>query len=341
MTDYEGKEKQAPGAGRMLRVAREKADRSLGEISAELHINESHLRSIENEQFSGIASPTFVKGYIRAYAKALDIDPDPVMREYLKVCEPAPQWNATPAIDEPVKDRNKQTIIYIAAGVAALLGIILVVWLFTRMIGSAETPVSETEILEKAEFQEPDITPSASEIVDETPAQSILAEKIQEPAVEVAAVSDIDRSASDTADSEGSSQEPAVVSLNNEQTATAVETTAPEKAQAESNKTDKPAPSAEDQIEKPSETAAVKAGSDTLKLTFAGDSWLEVRNSAGQKLALGIEKAGTVRKITGSAPFQVFLGNAPNVQVEFNGQPFDSTKFHRKNNTARFTLENR
>ncbi|MGV6818121.1 MAG: RodZ domain-containing protein [Thiotrichales bacterium] len=340
MNDYEGKEKREAGAGRMLRVAREKAGRSLGEISAELHINETHLRSIENEQFSGIASPTFVKGYIRAYAKALDIDPDPVMREYLKVCEPAPQWNATPAIDEPVKDRNKQTIIYIAAGVAALLGIILVVWLFTRMIGSAETPVSETEILEKAEIQEPDITPSGSEAVDEPPAQSSRAEEMQAPAVEVEPVSGIDKSRAEAADTEGLSQEPAAAGLNQEQPVTAVETTVLEKAQTESRKTDKPAPTAEDQVEKPSETAAVKAGSDTLKLTFAGDSWLEVRNSAGQKLALGIEKAGSVREFTGSAPFQVFLGNAPNVQVEFNGRPFDSTRFQRKNNTARFTLKN-
>ena len=47
---------------------------------------------------------------------------------------------------------------------------------------------------------------------------------------------------------------------------------------------------------------------------------------------------GKVHRLQGLAPFRVFLGNAPTVDLSLNQERFAHTPFQRRNNTARFSL---
>jgi cytoskeleton protein RodZ len=82
-------------------------------------------------------------------------------------------------------------------------------------------------------------------------------------------------------------------------------------------------------------------GADTpqskVRLVFTEDCWIAVNDKAGRQLAYELYKAGQSVTLRGEAPFKIFFGYSPGVQVFFNGQLFDHKPFQRRE-TARFRL---
>ena len=79
-------------------------------------------------------------------------------------------------------------------------------------------------------------------------------------------------------------------------------------------------------------------GPDVLTVTYAEESWTEIEDADRNPLMQGLIEPGAVRSLSGSAPFYVFLGNAPGVVIEINGQYFDHSQFNKSNRTARFQV---
>lgn len=71
-----------PGPGGLLRSARESAGISLRDISAQLHLDERTVDSLERDDFEHLPAPTFVRGYLRGYARLLSVPAGPVMEAY-------------------------------------------------------------------------------------------------------------------------------------------------------------------------------------------------------------------------------------------------------------------
>ena len=78
--------------GELLKEARKKKGRKYRKLSSELGIPEKYLEALEENNFSIMAGPTYVRGYLRAYAKKLDLDPELVIT----------------AFERYLKDRRKQ-----------------------------------------------------------------------------------------------------------------------------------------------------------------------------------------------------------------------------------------
>jgi len=72
-------------------------------------------------------------------------------------------------------------------------------------------------------------------------------------------------------------------------------------------------------------------------LRFAAESWVEVHDARDERLLYRLAAAGEERTVSGEAPFRVLLGNAPGVQVRFNGKPVDIAP-HIRGRTARLTV---
>lgn len=66
----------APGQnpGELLRLAREKRDWSQAEVARKLNLTVSSLNHVETGAFDKLPGHTFARGYIRAYAKLMDLD---------------------------------------------------------------------------------------------------------------------------------------------------------------------------------------------------------------------------------------------------------------------------
>jgi cytoskeleton protein RodZ len=75
-----------------------------------------------------------------------------------------------------------------------------------------------------------------------------------------------------------------------------------------------------------------------LKLVFKGSSWVEIRDAKGRVLLSRLNAAGSEAEVAGKPPFNVIVGNAPEVQVFYNDRAFDLEP-HTKVAVARFTVE--
>lgn len=63
------------GVGDKLRMAREKAGLTLGQIAAETRIPQRHLEVIEAGDWNELPARTYATGFARTYAKAVGLDP--------------------------------------------------------------------------------------------------------------------------------------------------------------------------------------------------------------------------------------------------------------------------
>lgn len=86
-------------------------------------------------------------------------------------------------------------------------------------------------------------------------------------------------------------------------------------------------------------TDAAGSGPDQLALEFAARSWLEVYDDRDRELAYTLYFGSEPITLRGWAPFEIFLGNSPAVDVRLNGEEIDKSAFTRSNNTARFVVD--
>lgn len=84
--------------------------------------------------------------------------------------------------------------------------------------------------------------------------------------------------------------------------------------------------------------APAAAGGKTLRFTFAAESWVEVKDRAGRVLLQRLNPAGSTAEVSGQPPFNVVIGNAPEVRLAVDGNEFDLAP-HTKVAVARFALE--
>jgi cytoskeleton protein RodZ len=76
-------------------------------------------------------------------------------------------------------------------------------------------------------------------------------------------------------------------------------------------------------------------GSDGLRLDFRGESWLEVYDGSGFRMAYGLfNPASSGMNLQGQAPFQVILGDARVVDITVDGEKIAVQSYMRSNYTA-------
>jgi cytoskeleton protein RodZ len=95
------------------------------------------------------------------------------------------------------------------------------------------------------------------------------------------------------------------------------------------------APAALPETAPPEPTRPPATGQATFR--FSADSWIEVTDAEGRRLAARMGRKGDALELEGVPPFDVLLGNAASVSVEYNGQPYGKVPANRQN-VASFKL---
>src|ERR1700704_2375149 len=80
-----------------LRRARTARHLSLAEIADRTKINGSLLRAIEDNRFDRVPGGLFTRGYLRAYAREVQLDPESIVERYRSEYEPPPPQPEPPA----------------------------------------------------------------------------------------------------------------------------------------------------------------------------------------------------------------------------------------------------
>lgn len=83
---------------------------------------------------------------------------------------------------------------------------------------------------------------------------------------------------------------------------------------------------------------ATAASAQDLVLNFTADCWLEVSDATGKKLFSGLQRKGGNLNLSGQAPYKLKIGAPAAVQIQYLGKPVDLSRFIRTNQVARLTL---
>ena len=65
---------KVPSPGEQLRKARVGYGRSLEDVAANLNLDVDVVRALESGDYAGLPEPAFIRGYLRAYARLMELD---------------------------------------------------------------------------------------------------------------------------------------------------------------------------------------------------------------------------------------------------------------------------
>jgi cytoskeleton protein RodZ len=82
MSDVQAQDFPEPGTvGRKLAAARVARGLTVTEIALRLKFSPKQIETLEADRYEALAGPAFVRGMVRAYAKLVGVDPDPLIAE--------------------------------------------------------------------------------------------------------------------------------------------------------------------------------------------------------------------------------------------------------------------
>lgn len=354
-TETIGMETELALPGAQLKKARENANRSLEDVAHEMHMKVWQLDELENDNYDKLAGSVFVQGYIRTYARLLDIDSAPLLEAFASQKVDEPRWEMHPPIEE-APGKSIWLAVFTALVSAGLVAA-FVVWLNANGYLGTSFGFQKTETEVASEMLLGTALPVA-QLEEKTdgerqlllPNQTVGEEGTVSEASDTVDVAPENKSVSpseEPGESKILDAEPAVATSIesqdkvNETTSSIVEaaTAVPEEKATDSTPIEKPIEKMAPLRTTPSKSnSVIEAGVGVVSLSCEEDSWVEVRDANGKLLIHGLRKAGFAAEIDGKAPYQVFLGNAPGVTIEVGDDVFDTTPFVRDNRTARFLL---
>ena len=281
--------------GEVLRKKRENIGLSIDHIGNQLNLDPKLIELLEKNDYEKFNIETYLKGYLRAYAKILDLDGDMIINLY-KECNPEkiPEIlpDVKPKFQKNIPGRSVKLFSYII-GITIALSIL--VWYQKNILvqpSEENLMITNIKIHENTNINGVDIT---YKIINHTNSWQWPINKVEK---------------------------------NYESNSDELELVGSEKTQ--------------DKIKNIADTNEVSAyniqqSNDTLVLNLTDDSWIEIYDKEGSRLFLDLARGRKNYIINGNSPFDILLGAANNVSIEFNGSSVDIEPYI-KFGIARFTL---
>lgn len=305
---------EVKGFGAMLREARESLGISIGDVSSRTRLSVDQIRAIEEEDLERLPEPVYVRAFLRAYAKAIGIDYEPVVNDYVTRCggggvripEHAPEeaFREVAYYDTPRPSRWK------FVGLLALIVVVtLGIWgvysgTFARLMEADGTEAA------KVENGVSEVAPNVAAAPE--------APKTTAP-VEVADASKPEASAAQTLASAPEAEQ------------TAPQTPLPAAPAEESVSVSAAPAQPAAPVEVPA--AAVEAAAQTAETvpaeTYAAEfhtsasCWVHVIAPDGQNLIAREMKPGETQSVALPAGTRVTVGNPPALILTLDGHPYD------------------
>ena len=128
--------------GELLKEARKKKGRKYRKLSSELGIPEKYLEALEENNFSIMAGPTYIRGYLRAYAKKLDLDPELVITAFERYLKDRRKQEKS-SLKKDNKKGRKQKFSFLYASILLVI-ILLIIFVPERNTETSENKVINT-----------------------------------------------------------------------------------------------------------------------------------------------------------------------------------------------------
>ena len=295
--------------GQLLRAARLDRGMNIEDVARQLRLSVRQVTALEDDDYNKFPSTTFLRGFVRNYAKLLQIDTAPLLQR-LQQSVPPP---STPTISYQIEgipfpsNHKRGKLGLIIAGAVILVLLFLIFEIYDANDSREKQPAVKTEIKNEGEqdIAPPDIAPKF-ELTPGLPTG--------------------DADSTSSIDSASFSEEA--------------------KAVQQKQEVPVPAPSPARQITAAAATPGsatappeLADGQDVIRLIFEGESWTEVRDIRGKLLLSRINPRGTEQLLHGKPPFSLAIGNAAQVKLVYNNKPIDLAPYiNAYGGTARLSL---
>lgn len=328
----------AADVGTLLRTAREQQGFTVSDIAGKLRMGVKQVSALECGDYTTLPTGTFLRGFVRNYAKAVNLNSEEVIALLEKTHRGAASVAAASvvvpmqqniAVKPPGGDlaTPKGRMIIVVAIAAALAGAVWYWWEYVRpaKVGATSSqpgtsqplaialpvpsagPVPTAASPDPAIPVQPAATAAADSVVPGAPTQSGIQSTTPTPAATAVPA-------------------PATAAAPTQPGAVAATVTSPAGGNSAVPAT------------VPVKPLAAKAGGVALGFTFTGDSWVEVVDAGGKTLLSKRFKAGDAEEISGRAPLSVVVGNAQVTRMAFNGREFDLAP-HTRVSVARVSVK--
>ena len=305
--------------GESLRQAREIKGWSVAEVATQLNLTPQRLAQIEAGAFDKLPGTTFARGYIRAYAKLLEMDQNRLVMEFDQFTGTDASGSSVHAlgrIEEPV--RYSQSILRLVSFLL-LLALIGAGFLWWQDQGRPVASLADLG-LEHVEVEGADGTTQVHSLAEPEDQAVIAAQEQSSPLLLPVEPGEAPEEAS-------SAEQPAAEAGSAER--------APETPAAPASNASAAAPAAP--AAEPATPVAVSAGQGVLSVQFTADCWTQVTDADGKVLLSALKRSGERIELAGKAPLELRLGFARGAQVAYNGESVDVAP-HMTGETARLKL---
>ena len=142
--------------GEQLKEARSDKKLSISDIASTLRINKKYIQALEDNNFLLLPSQIYAKGFLKAYAEYLELDPKPLLIElagYYKGVEESKK--AVKPVMKNKKNINTQYLIYAGYIMIAFIAAALVFFSIRslRANNSASKPINITTLASAAKLE--------------------------------------------------------------------------------------------------------------------------------------------------------------------------------------------
>lgn len=315
---------EAQTMGERLRIAREKLGFSQQTVAERLCLKVSTVRDIEENKSPQDLASTFLRGYIRSYARLVHIPEEellPMMAKQTPARDSKVEVMHSYSLGKRRKKRDGWLMSFTWFILLVVLGLTGTWWWQNHKAQQVELiTMDDQSSVELSATQ--DGHSSAALNHNDAPAETINTQTLTQPQTTAPADEFVPLN---TTPDNTSSQPDAVVSHSQTSTENLQNSVSAEEAP----------------VTLPTENANVSTpaiAADALNMTFSNDCWLEVSDSAGKKLFSGLKRKGETLDLAGHPSYQLKIGAPAAVQIQFQGKPVDLSRFIRTNQVARLTV---
>ncbi|WP_304166835.1 cytoskeleton protein RodZ [Lonsdalea britannica] len=309
--------------GERLRQARESLGLSQQVVAERLCLKVSTVREIEEDNTPAGLAPTFLRGYIRSYAKLVHLPEDELLPMLEKHVVPSRTSNVSPmqhlALGKSRKKRDGWLMTFTWIILLGVLGLTVAWWWQNHQAQQQEinSMVDHANATQTSQDGQPlDLGNGEPDpVVPDDSATGATTPEVTPPA-----------DASSAASTPAATNAPVPV---------APVTPAPSQTASPAQPSPAPSSSAAPAVETPAPSAPA---SNALAMSFSADCWLEVVDSTGKKLFSGMQRNGGSLNLSGQPPYRLKIGAPAAVHIQYQGKPVDLSQYVKSNQVARLTL---
>lgn len=287
------------GPGALLAAARAAQNLTIADVARQLKLSAHQVAALESDQFERLPGPVFVRGFVRNYARLLNMDPDRILG---MMSDPA----GADVVTAMPTNRG------VPFSTAAARGSPRVLWLAALLA---------VVVLAAYEFYWRDRGFFIASPAPQPAPVTVAPAKDELPRAVVSAV------ATDALVPAPEPSAPPVAPVAPETALPPGEAPALVEAAASS---DEAAPS--------SVTAAPARDEGELRFVFDRESWVQVRDADGKAIFTRLNAAGSEQRVAGKPPFTLVIGNAEGVRLSFNDRAIELGPHIVGEGVARFKL---